>query len=359
MNVTILGAGGVGLGMAALMSRKRVDVCLWAPSRDGVSRLIDGKPIVSTGVLEGEFRASATLDIAEAIDDAEVIIIAVPGNGHKAVIDLLAPHVRSNQLIAISSHMSLSALYLSQQLRARGVDCPISAWATTAITGRRIGPGEVYVTTVRQHVVASTVRSEDYDQSERILNGLFGDIFTQAPDLMAATLTNVNPETHMAVALCNLTRMEYGEQWGSYVGISGAVGRLIESLDSERINLATHFGYSVQTVQDHLHESFGLPRGSVADMAAEQHIRRNGIPAGPVVLEHRYVTEDVPFGIVPLVKFGKIAGAEMRLHEAGLGLMSALYGRSFTAENDVLPCLDIDNLSSEELLALCRHGHRR
>jgi opine dehydrogenase len=359
VKVAILGAGGVGLGMAALMTSKGVDVCLWAPSPKGISAVLDGKPIVSTGVLEGQFRASATLEIAEAIEDANVIIVAVPGNGHKAVIDLLAPHVRGDQLIAISSHMSLSALYLSLQLSTGGADCAISAWATTAITGRRIRSGEVCVTTVRRHVVASTVRSEDYGESERILSSLFGDIFMQAPDLMAATLTNVNPGTHLAVALCNLTRMEYGEQWGSYCGISGAVGRLIESLDSERINLATRFGFYVQTVQDHLHESFGLPRGSVADMAAEQHIRRNGAPAGPVALEHRYVTEDVPFGIVPLVKFGRIAGVEMRLHQAGLELISALYGRSFAAENDILPHLNIDNLSGEELLALCRQEHRR
>jgi opine dehydrogenase len=69
------------------------------------------------------------------------------------------------------------------------------------------------------------------------------------------------------------------------------------------------------------------------------------------------VTEDVPFGIVPLVKFGRIARVAMPLHEAGLALMDALYGRSFVAENDILPRLHIDNLSPEELLALCRKGY--
>jgi opine dehydrogenase len=151
--------------------------------------------------------------------------------------------------------------------------------------------------------------------------------------------------------------MEYGEEWASYRGISSAVGRLIESLDGERLNLASRFGLSVLTTQEHLHESFELPMGSVAEMAAEQDIRRNGAPLGPASLEHRYVTEDVPFGIVPLVKFGRIAGVAMPLHEAGLALIDALYGRSFVAENDILPHLDIDHLSRDELLALCRKGY--
>jgi opine dehydrogenase len=357
VKVAILGAGGVGLGMAALMSSKNIDVRLWAPSPTGVQTLLDGKPIVSTGVLEGEFRASVNLDMAKAIEGADAIIVAVPGNGHKAVIDLLAPHVSADQLIAISSHMSLSALYLSRQLSHRGAGCPISAWATTAVAGRRISPGETHIASVRQHIVASTVRPEDNEDAARVLTRIFGDVFEPASDVMAATLTNVNPATHLAVALCNLTRMEYGEEWGSYRGISSAVGRLIERLDSERLNLASRFGLSVQTVQEHLHESFGLPLGSVAEMAAEQDIRRNGAPMGPATLEHRYVTEDVPFGIVPLVKFGKIAGVAMPLHEAGLALIGALYGRSFVAENDILPHLDIDNMSPEELLALCRKGY--
>jgi len=357
VKVAILGAGGVGLGMAALMSSKNIDVRLWAPSSTGVQTLLDGKPIVSTGVLEGEFRASVNLDMAKAIEGADAIFVAVPGNGHKTVIDLLAPHVRPDQLIAISSHMSLSALYLSRQLSHRDAVCPISAWATTAVAGRRTNPGEVHMASVRQHIVASTVRPEDNENAALVLTRIFGDVFEPASDVMAATLTNVNPATHLAVSLCNLTRMEYGEEWGSYRGISSAVGRLIERLDGERLSLASRFGLSVQTVQEHLHESFGLPLGSVAEMAAEQDIRRNGAPTGPTTLEHRYVTEDVPFGIVPLVKFGKIAGVAMPLHDAGLALIGALYGRSFVAENDILPHLDIDNMNPEELLALCRRGY--
>ena len=357
MKAAILGAGGIGLGLAALMSSKNVDVSLWGPSSDGVQPILNGRPIVSTGVLEGEFELSGALEIHDAIKDAQVVFLAVPGNGHRAVIDQLAPHLRRDQLVAISSHMSLSALYLAQQLHLRGLSCPISAWATTATTSRRIKPGEVHVTTVRKHIVASTVRQEDREPAAHLLTGIFGDVFAQASDLMAATLTNVNPGVHLAAALCSLTRMERGEGWGSYYGISGAVGRLIEALDAERLNLASRLGLSVHTVQKHLHESFGLPLGPVAEMAAEQDVRRNGAPLGPATLEHRYVTEDVPFGIVPLVKFGRISGTEMPLHEAGLALISALYGRDFIAENDLLPPLQIENLNGEQLLALCRTGY--
>ena len=343
--------------MAALLASKHMDVCIWGPTASGIEALLEGKPILCDGVLAGAFRVSANLDIAATVKDAGAIIVAVPGNGHRVVMDLLAPHVREGQVVAISSHMSLSALYLSRRLSVRGLVCPISAWATTATTSKRTGAGKVHLTTVRRHIVASTVRQDDWAYATDRLTTLFGDVFVQAPDVMAVTLTNVNPEVHLAVALCNLTRMEYGEKWGTYRGISGAVGRLIEALDRERLSLAARFGLDVHTVQEHLHESFGLPTGSVAEMAAEQHVRRKGASPGPATLEHRYVTEDVPFGIVPIVKFGRIAGVDVSLHESGLGLIDALYGRSFAAENDILPRLEIDGLSGERLLALCRTGY--
>ena len=357
MKVAILGAGGVGLGMAAVVASKGMEVSLWGPAANGIGPVLGGKPIVSKGVIEGEFPVAASLDIGTVVKDADAVIVAVPGNGHRAVMDLLAPHVGQDQVLAISSHMSLSALYLSRRLSVRGLACPICAWATTATTSKRTAPGKVHLTTVRQHIVASTVRRDDWAYATDRLTRIFGDVFVPAPDVMAVTLTNVNPEVHLAVALCNLTRMEYGEKWGTYRGISGAVGRLIEALDRERLSLGARFGLEVHTVQEHLHESFGLPIGSVAEMAAEQHVRRKGASPGPETLEHRYVTEDVPFGIVPIVKFGRIAGVDVSLHEAGLGLIDALYGRSFVAENDILPRLEIDSLDGERLLALCREGY--
>lgn len=359
MKVAILGAGGVGLGLAALLSSRDVPVSIWAPTPAGIQSLIGGGPIVSSGVLSGEFPSRGTLDIGEAVTGASIIIIAVPGYGHRGVIDLLVPHLREDQVVVISSHMSLSALYLSQQIARRRIACRIFAWATTATTGQRLGNGKVRITTVRNRIVAGSIKADEYDALAQVLGGPLGEIFTPAPDVMAVTLTNVNPGTHLAVALCNLTRMEHGERWGTYYGISGAVGRLVETLDRERIALASAFGFSVHTVQEHLQESFGLPLGSVAEMAAEQHIRRRGESRGPSVLEHRYVTEDVPYGIVPLVKLGKIAGVEMPQHEAGLAVISALYGRDFTSENNVLPPLDIDGMSPGTLLALCREGYGR
>lgn len=71
---------------------------------------------------------------------------------------------------------------------------------------------------------------------------------------------------------------------------------------------------------------------------------------GQKTKETNWVVEDVPFGLVPIVTLGRKFGCKMELHEAGIALFSALYGRDFRAENDLLPSLDFLQMTQEEFL---------
>jgi opine dehydrogenase len=72
---------------------------------------------------------------------------------------------------------------------------------------------------------------------------------------------------------------------------------------------------------------------------------------GPATIDTRYTLEDVPFGLLPLAELGRLAGVPMPLHEAGLAIFSALYGRDLAQDNDILPELTSNGLSREQLLA--------
>jgi opine dehydrogenase len=358
MNVTILGAGGIGLSMAAVLCERGHAVKLWTASGEGTAPFRAGKTLVVDGILKGEFRPTAATSAKEAVGGAEVVLIAVPGNSHRAVIDAIVPHLASGQVVVISSHCSLSALYLAQRLAARGLACPIAAWATTVVTGRRKAPGAVNMTTLRKEVDVATVPAGASGQALAACRALFGERFKQSSDLLAVSLSNLNPPVHMANSLCNLTRMERGEAWANYGCMTDAVGRLIEALDRERLALAASFGLTVRSIQDHMHLSFDLPRGTVGEMAREQDKRRGGMPPGPTTLDHRYITEDVPYGLVPLIAIARAAKVPVPLHEAGVALLCAIYGRDFATENDLLPALDLERLSAAQLHALAREGVR-
>ncbi len=348
----MLGAGGIGCGAAALLCEQGHDVVLWSPSGRGTAAFADGAGLQAEGKLTGRYQPNIAEDCATAVRDADAVMLAAPGYGHRVVLDAVAPHLQPGQAMIISSHMSLSALYLARLLAARGVQVPIAAWGTTVTTGRRLAGPSVRVSNIRNKVDIAALPARDTNAMEALCCALFGDHFVPREDLIAVSLSNVNPQNHLGMALCNFTRIENGEAWANWSGLTPAVGRLIEALDAERLAVAAAFGASVRTVRDHFHLSFGVPHGPVGDAGAILAARDPS--PGPASLETRYITEDVPYGLVPSTELARIAGVAMPLHDAGIAVFAALYGRDFRAENNLLPALSLNGVSIADLQAMVR-----
>ncbi|KAB0269228.1 NAD/NADP octopine/nopaline dehydrogenase family protein [Microvirga brassicacearum] len=355
MRVAIAGAGGIAFAAAAFLIENGHDPILWSPSGKRTTELAAGQPLTATGAVSGTYHPRVASSAAELVQGSDVILIALPAYGHRAVMDAVAPHVTDGQVVIISSHASFCALYLSKKFAERGVKAPIVAWGTTVTTGRQKSLTEVHISTVRGKIDMATVPLAASEQGLAMCQALFGDRFVQKDDLLAIALSNLNPQNHMGIALCNLTRMERGEAWGQHQNVTDAVGRLFEALDAERLRIAETFDLSVRTVREHYHFSYGVPMGPVGEMALKLH-ERGGGPMGPTTLDTRYVTEDAPFGLLPTVLLGKLTDAPARLHEAGLDIFSALYGRDFRQENDLLPELGLEALSKSDMQRLAREG---
>jgi opine dehydrogenase len=348
----------VAYGAAAFLARAGHDPLIWSPSGARTAALAAGEPLVARNAIEGTYHVRVAGSCADAVADGDVVLLALPANGHRLALTAAAPHVRPGQPIIISSHASFGALYLSKLLAERGVRAPIVAWGTTLTTGRQESPTTVNVATVRQRVDMATVPVSGFDAGYSLCNDLFGDHFVERDGLLAIALSNLNPQNHLAIALLNLTRMERGEMWGQGENVTAAVGRLIEALDRERLAIAEAFGLRVKTVQEHFSLSFHVPLASVSEMNQEMHRQGRG-GFGPRTAESRYVLEDVPFGLLPTVVLGRLANRLATLHEAGFALFSAAYGRDFSQDNDLLPELGLERLSAAELQRLARAGYGR
>jgi opine dehydrogenase len=209
---------------------------------------------------------------------------------------------------------------------------------------------------VRQKIDLATVPDSVIEEGHALCTALFGDRFVKRDGLLAIALSNLNPQNHLGIALLNLTRMERGEEWSQGQNITPTVGRLIEALDEERLAIAKIFGLSVRTVKEHFSLSFHVPMASVSEMNQEMHRQGRG-GLGPATVNSRYVLEDVPFGLLPTILLGRLARSPATLHEAGVALFSAAYGRDFTQDNDLLPELGLQRLSVAELQRLMRSGY--
>jgi len=355
MRTGIVGAGSIAFGTAALVEQQGHKVTLWSPSGKRTQALANGEALVAEGAIQGTFHPAVAGSAEELVAGAEALVIALPAYGHKTVLDAIAPHITSSQIVIFSSHASFGALYLSRLLAARGIVIPIVAWGTTAVSGRQLSQTSVNVNTIRKQVDLATVPASSSEVGLSVCRSLFGDRFRDRGSLLAIALSNLNPQNHMGIALGNMTRMERGETWSQGQNVTPNVGRLLEDLDKERIAIATKLGLEVRDIFQHFHLSFHVPINSISQMNQEMHEAGNG-GSGPTTADSRYVTEDVPFGLVMTAKIGRLAGHPAELHEAGVRIFSSMYGRDFAAENDLLNALDLDAMSLDELTGLCRDG---
>ncbi|WP_323776083.1 NAD/NADP octopine/nopaline dehydrogenase family protein [Leisingera sp.] len=353
--VGLAGAGSIAFGTAALLHDAGHDPMLWSPSGEGTAELAVGRTLTAVGALDTTLTPRIADSAVTLAQQNDVLIVALPGYGHKVVLDALAPHIEERHHVIISSHSSLGAVYLMQLLAERGVTVPITAWGTTICTGRRQSGTEVKVNTVRSRVDLCTVPEHRSAGALSLCQDLFGDRFQPRDGLLAISLSNLNPQNHMGIALGNITRMERGETWSQGQNVTPTVGRLLERLDLERLEIAKALGLEVKTIFEHFHLSFHVPVASISEMNQQMHEQGNG-GTGPATADSRYVTEDVPYGLVLTAALGRLTGHPAPLHEAGIRILSAMYGRDFEAENDILTALDLDRYSLDELKEAANTG---
>jgi len=333
MRIAILGAGAVGRANAAYLLTRGHEVAIWSPSGRSASALRDG-PLAVTGEIEGDFRPEIADTAAEAMAGADLVLVALPANGHRMVYGEIALHIAPQQVVVISAQPALGGYALEEQFTAAGKRNAILAWGTTLLRARQVGASGVRINTVRKSVDMAALPANAGTAIE-LCRTIFGDHFEIRDNLLAISLSNINPQAHLALALTNFTRMERAETWGQSENLTSGVARFLEKLDGERLALARKLGLSVRTMAEHYHRTYGFPVEPLEVMAANIRTEGRG-QLGPTTEQSRYVLEDAPFGLASLISLGQAVGVEMELHQAGLSILSALYAKDFRRENDLV-----------------------
>lgn len=229
--LAIIGDGAVARACAAMAAARGHRVARWSRC----FTLAQDITLAAEGALEGDFPVRQEARAQACVQGAEAVAIVTSANGRRTVMLAIAPHLAPDVPVLVTPAMRLSPLVLRRLTEGRN---HVGAMGATPATARVAGAG-VRVLTIRARVGIAGCRE--------VAEALWGEHDDDAPDLIAAALSNLNPIAHLAIALCNVTRMEAREAWPQYLNITPAVCRLIEGLDRERLALAAAYGTFVPT----------------------------------------------------------------------------------------------------------------
>lgn len=368
--VLILGAGAIGCATAAFLSARRIPVAMWSPTASRL-KLEAGKAQFEC---VGAVSASIAVDRLSSLDslsDYSHIFVCLPASLYQQVLTSAGPHWQDGQTIIVSGALSLVPLWIKNMAAANNIRVTTVGWGTTLTTAHFLPDGRLHINALRDRidmawlparsVVATEAGDELSAQDHEIgtqsayvdCQQFFGDRFLLTDNLLASTLANINPIAHAAEVIPNLTRMDRGEAWQLFGNFTGVVANMAEALDRERLALARRLGFALPTLAQHYERSYHVKGGPLNEMAQAIEERGAG-PLGPSLLAHRYVLEDVPFGLVFLERLAQVSDVPCPTLSACITLLEAGYKQSFRDQNFLMTSLLPDAMSVEELLGACK-----
>jgi opine dehydrogenase len=117
--------------------------------------------------------------------------------------------------------------------------------------------------------------------------------------------------------------------------VTPAVANLLTALDAERLAVAARLGADVPSIPDWIDKAFGFREATLVETFRALTYDPRGpyqhTPA-PASLEHNYVAEDVPTGLMPIAALGVAEGVPTPVIDAIIRLTCVFAGRDFAAE---------------------------
>jgi opine dehydrogenase len=294
----------------------------------------------------------ATTSISEALSGVELVLIIVPAFGHRTFAEICAEYLKKaseKPAAMVLMPGTAGSLEFLKIFREEGVRVPLAETATLPYGCRLLEPAKVMVYVTAKLLPVGVLPAKRTGEIVDMLKQLYGTVHP-CKNVLEAALNNPNPITHPAATLLNVGRIEYarGEFYLYKEGITASVAKIYEALNREREALCKVLNLKILECGEQLTEmdriiQMGLLFGAGSWEEAGVKMK------GPSDVKDRFVTEDVPYGLVFMASLADMLGVPAPVMKAIVTLFSTVNQTDYFAEGRTVDKLGIAGLSLQEL----------
>lgn len=357
--VAVIGAGNGGTAIAAHIASKggAVRLCdLFPEFLEGIQKA-GGVELTSPEGTQKVKLQIVSSDLKEVLSDAQLIMVVTPAFTHKMIAEACAECLENGQIIVLNPGRTAGALEFLQTVRAKGCnkDIVVAETQTLIYSCRKTGPAAVHIYGVKSSVDISALPSNCIS---RVLNALepYYTQFSPVNSTLNTSLANIGSMFHPTPILMNIGRIENDPRGYRYYwdGITPAVAQVIEKLDAERLAVGKAYGVKLLSAKEWLACSYRTKGDTLYERI--QNNKAYGDIMAPKTIQARYMTEDIPNGLVPIAALGHAAGVATPNIDAVVTLACSIYGKNFRMEGRSLRSLDLEDLSRNQIVEYFRTG---
>lgn|GEM_PF-6128273 len=245
-------------------------------------------------------------ELPELLKNVQCVFIAAPAYRHELFVRSIAPFLGTNQYLIFISYFAALRFYHWKQKYGIQTDVIPVELQSLPYTARMTAPGTVQIIDRKRRVWAAALPSSKGYEFLEIIKVIFPEI-TVVENVLFTSLNNFNAVLNPPLMLGNSAKIEAkdNQNWNLYAnGINESIARTILAFDRERIQLSAQLGVKAISIGTAL---ANLPPGQQCSakqlcQTIKQHpkLTNNRIPT-PHSLNHRYLTENVPFALIPFL----------------------------------------------------------
>jgi opine dehydrogenase len=344
--ITVIGAGHAGHAMAAHLTLEGFPVRLYELPRfaDNLRPAQERGGIELTGVVGEGFAKPEliTTDVAQAIQGVSHIFVVTQALAHEEVAELCAPHLEASQTIILFPG-SGGALQFAKTLRDQRVTHKvyIAETVTLPYACRIKGPAWVNVHSgpaAREIIAAFPGR--DVDAVIQATQPVY-PMLHPATHVLETALYNPNILLHPIGVIFSLARIEYseGEFWMYREGFTPSVMKLLKALETERVAMLRAVSVKPMDFEAYYEYRYQKPWSDFAAVASK----------GPASADTRYISEDIPIGMVLWASLGDMLGIPTPTARSLINISSVIHNTDYWQGGRTVEKLGLAGMTTEEL----------
>jgi len=362
--IAILGAGNGGCAAAVDLTLRGFQVRLFSRSESTTVKL--GKlgeiELLENGVSKKAAPFFVSPHLPPVVQGVDLVVVTTPSVGHEYLAKGIANYLIDGQRILLNPGHTGGALHFATLLRTLGCKAEVQLCETVTLTYicrmPQFGRVEIYRRTTNVRCAAFPGKHTAELVSE--IQQVFPNIVVAA-SVLESGFANINAIMHPAGMLGNAGWIE--KSGGDFLyyreGITPAIGAWIDAVDRERLAIVDLLGIQPLRFVDIFYQA-GLTMAEARDTGSAYQAIHNSEPnftiKSPPALDHRYLREDVGYGLVPMAEIGKLLGVKTPVMDALVTLASTALNVDFRKEGLTLEKMGLAGVAPARLPKILAEG---
>jgi opine dehydrogenase len=279
-----------------------------------------------------------TTDLEKAVEDADLLMTCLPAVALEGLAKQLAPLLTEPVPILLNPGSTGGAFAFQHFLQQFGAPTRPAIGETNTLTYicRKRDESVIYISSLVKNVRFAALEGPGAGTLRQLALSIYKSLVS-VDSVLHTSLSNLNAILHPPGMILSIAWIEHtaGDFSFYYDAATPGVARVIGDIDRERLAIGKAWGLTLEPLPQ-IFAEIGSTSQAAGESGSYLRMLRESEPnkfiKAPETPDHRYLHEDIPFGLVPMSELGRAVNVPTPVMDGLIMLASSVNGRDYRGE---------------------------